>query len=84
VADETVPEEEVEANPLDLAALLPDGAVCLGYAIAVKLIYEDGGMGLKTWSHEITPWEAIGMHKVAIDDLAAECQDITYVAEEED
>jgi len=87
VADESAPgEEQVEAEPYpyDLSTLLPEGAVCLGYAVSIKFLDADGDLSIFNTSHEVTPWEALGMLETARDDLKDRLRAYAYAATEED
>lgn len=52
------------------AALLPDGAVSLGFVASIKALDAQGRVSLyHVRSDELTPWEALGALVSAADDL---------------
>lgn len=56
------------ADRYNLANLLPEGAVPLGFVASVVALAPDGDQTLYHLAHEVLPWEAIGMLTSHLDD----------------
>ncbi|WP_336160036.1 hypothetical protein [Amycolatopsis sp. VC5-11] len=56
------------ADQYNLADLLPEGAVPLGFVASVAALVPDSDQTLYYLAHEVMPWEAIGMLTSHLDD----------------
>lgn len=62
---------------MNLADLLPDGSVPLGFAASIKYLDPKGDVSLvNVRSEDISTWEAIGMVTSARDDFRVRLQQI--------